>query len=72
MAVYAMASAIEWIILLNINIGTTCTCTAGLRSDRDLLENGMSFDLGLTKDSSSDEVDKLIKRLDSWQVNQKS
>ena len=38
----------------------------GLRSDRDLLENSMAFDLGLDKTSTSAEVDALIKTLDSW------
>ena len=38
----------------------------GLRSDRDLLENSMAFDLGLEKTSTSAEVDELISRLDTW------
>lgn len=38
----------------------------GLRSDRDLLENSMAFDLGLDKDSSKAEVEALIKRMDTW------
>jgi hypothetical protein len=38
----------------------------GLRSDRDLLENNMAFDLGLDKSASHDDVDELISRMDTW------
>ena len=40
--------------------------TNGLRSDRDLVINSQAFDLGLSKESSPEEVDKLISELDSW------
>lgn len=40
----------------------------GLRSDRDLLENSMAFDLGLEKSSPKSAVEALIAKLEHWFV----